>query len=75
MYVQVPSCVHATYFNMYFFFGWVIKLPGWVTSHLLLTRGWVKNFENSRALRYCDELAMSLTQNEDFCGANEAKKQ
>ena len=31
-------------------FGWVIKLPGWVTSHLLLTRGWVKNFENSRAL-------------------------
>ena len=31
-------------------FGWVIKLPGWVTSHLLLTRGWVRNFENSRAL-------------------------
>ena len=45
MYVQVPSCVYATYFNMVFFFGWVIKLPGWVISHLLLTmltRGWVK---------------------------------
>ena len=54
MYVQVhvPSCVFATYFSMGFFFGWVIKLPRWVTTHLLLTRGWVKKIENSRALAF-----------------------
>ena len=28
----------------FFFFGWVIKLPWWVTFQLLLTRVWVKIF-------------------------------
>ena len=40
MYIQVPSCVHATYFNMFFFFRVRDKIT-WVSNISPLTHPWV----------------------------------
>ena len=39
MYVQVPSCVHATYFNMFFFRA--SDKIAWVSNISPLTHPWV----------------------------------
>ena len=67
MYICTFLCTCTCNIFQYVFFGWVIKLPGWVTSQLLLARWWVKNFENSRALTIRKRTSSSVRKRKKKC--------